>query len=405
MTKPIDLAAIGHELRTPLNGVLGILELLSLTKLDHEQRCLMDSAAASGRMLQGLLADFLDFSRFESHGVPLRLSRFFPERLVRDVSALLARDAGERGISLECHVTPRVPHALLGDSLRIQQVLINLVANAIKFTERGFVKLSIDAETLPGRCVLQVSVEDSGVGIPAEQIDRIFEPFHQAGNAESIVPNQRRGAGLGLAITRRLVDAMQGEIRVESHPGIGSTFLVSLPLEISEDVSTDTHSLENLSAHVASHSTSAVSLPPLTALVADDNPVNCFLLDRQLQRLGCHVLVCETGDEALELWTSERPALLFTDLHMPGLSGLGLVRAIREIESEAGAGLESERTAVFLVSAAQSPEISVEAIAAGFDGSLPKPLRFQDLSRAVNTARESATSMPTRPGALAMASR
>lgn len=405
MTKPIDLAAIGHELRTPLNGVLGILELLSLTKLDHEQRRLMDSAAASGRMLQGLLADFLDFSRFESHGVPLRLSRFFPERLVRDVSALLARDAGERGISFECHVTPRVPHALLGDSLRIQQVLINLVANAIKFTERGFVKLSIDAETLPGRCVLQVSVEDSGVGIPAEQIDRIFEPFHQAGNAERIVPNQRRGVGLGLAITRRLVDAMQGEIRVESHPGIGSTFRVSLPLEISEDVSTDTHSLENLSAHVASHSTAAVSLPPLTALVADDNPVNCFLLDRQLQRLGCHVLVCETGDEALELWTSERPALLFTDLHMPGLSGLGLVRAIREIESEAGAELERERTAAFLVSAAQSPEISVEAIAAGFDGSLPKPLRFQDLARAVNTARESATSTPTRPGALAMAYR
>lgn len=365
----------------------------------------MDSAAASGRMLQGLLADFLNFSRFESHGVPLRRSRFFPERLVQDVSALLARDAGERGISFECNVTPRVPHALLGDSLRIQQVLVNLVANAIKFTERGFVKLTVDAETLPGRCVLQVSVEDSGVGIPAEQVGRIFEPFHQASNAERIVPNQRRGVGLGLAITRRLVDAMQGEIRVESHPGIGSTFHVALPLELSEDASTDPSSLANLSAHVASHSAAATSLPPLTALVADDNPVNCFLLDRQLQKLGCHVLVCETGDEALELWMSERPELLFTDLHMPGLSGLGLVRAIREIENEAGAGLERERTAAFLVSAAQSPEISVEAISAGFDGSLPKPFRFPDLARVVNTARELATSLPAKHGALAMASR
>ncbi len=411
MTKQVDLAAISHEIRTPLNGVLGMLELLSLTNLDGDQRRLIDSAAASGRMLQGLLADVMEFSRLESQPAPLNTLVFFPVRLTRDVCELLARDAAERGIVLELHVMPRVPDALLGDSLRIQQVLINLVANAIKFTERGFVRLCVDARVRSRRCFLRISVEDSGVGIPADELDRIFEPFQQVHHGGRAAPGQQRGAGLGLAITRRLVELMRGEVAVESHPGIGTTFRVSLPLEVPDDTATDTSSLENLGARVASPPRNSFSRshsaqeteppfeaassvdrhserPQLQALIADDNPINRLLLERQLQKLGCQVSVSTRGDEALELWASLRPDLLFADCFMPGLDGLELVRAIREREYEAGAGTARVRTEAVLISADSSPSIATEAIAAGFDGFLPKPYRLSDLARIIAGVQE-----------------
>ncbi|MCC6263776.1 MAG: response regulator [Bryobacterales bacterium] len=411
MTKQEDLAAISHEIRTPLNGVLGMIELLRLTNLDGDQKRLIDSAAASGRMLQGLLADVMEFSRLESHPAPLNKAVFLPARLTRDVCALLSRDAAERGIVLERHVMPCVPDALLGDPLRIQQVLINLAANAIKFTERGFVRVCVDARVRSGQCFLQISVEDSGVGIPADQLDRIFEPYQQAHHGERAAPGQQRGVGLGLAITRRLVELMRGEVAVESHPGIGTTFRVSLPLEMPDETVTDISSLENLSTHVASHPRNSFSRsrsarqieppfeaassldrhserPPLHALIADDNPINRLLLERQLQKLGCQVSVSTRGDEALELWVSRRPDLLFADCYMPGLDGLDLVRAIREKESEAAAGRAKARIEAFLVSAAFSPAIATEAIAAGFDGFLPKPYSLSDLARIIDGVRE-----------------
>ncbi len=416
MTKAVDLAIVSHEIRTPLSAILGVLELLGATKLDQEQRRLLDSAAASGRMLQGLLADILELSRPESSEVHLLPSPFDPTSLVRDVCALLTRDATERGVALVQHVTPRVPAILRGDALRIQQVLINLLANAVKFTEQGFVKLSVDAEERCGRYLLRIDVEDSGVGIPSWQLDSIFEPFHQANlggvnqrgssHEHDGASNCERGVGLGLAITRRLVCAMRGEIEVESQPGIGSTFRVTLPLDGAGEGSTDALSLGNLSAHVASRPNSSfpTNSPPqtewsapkalgtmeaavprtrLSVMVADDSPINRLLLEHQLQRLGCDVVLCETGQSAFEEWMRIRPDLLLSDLYMPGLDGLDLVRAIRRVEDLTDTGTERPRTTAVLVSAASSPVISAEAIAAGFDCLLPKPFRFQDLVRLV----------------------
>lgn len=438
MTKEVDLAIVSHEIRTPLSAILGVLEMLSATKLDQEQRLLLDSAAASGRMLQGLLADILDLSRPGSSDIQLHPSPFDPSQLIRDVCAPLARDAAGRGVALVHHVTPRVPKTLRGDALRIQQVLINLIANAVKFTEQGFVKLNVDAEERCGRYLLSIAVEDSGVGIPSWQLDRIFEPFHQAdpggaagrgqGQRNGVAPNCERGVGLGLAITRRLVRAMRGEIEVESQPGIGSTFRVTLPLDGACEGSTDILSLGNLSAHVASRPSSGIPtgspltkewptseppaategtfpLPRLSVIVADDSPIHRLLLERQLERLGCDVVLCETGREALEEWMHRRPNLLLSDLYMPGLGGLDLVRAIRRTEDLAGAGTEKPRTTAILVSATSTSSISAEAIAAGFDGLLAKPYRFHDLVRLVanmpgNMAIDPSRTTESRSGAV-----
>lgn len=430
MTKEVDLAIVSHEIRTPLSAILGMLELLAATKLDQEQRLLLDSAAASGRMLQGLLADILDLSRLGSSDVQLHAARFDPSQLIRDVCALLARDAAGRGVTLVHQVTPRVPKTIRGDALRIQQVLINLIANAVKFTDQGFVKLNVDAEERCGRYLLRIAVEDSGVGIPSWQLDRIFEPFHQAdyggavegrhGQRHGGASNCERGVGLGLAITRRLVRAMRGEIEVESQPGIGSTFRVILPLDGAGEGSTDILSLGNLSAHVASRPSShlpacsplktewpipelpattegAFPYPRLSVIVADDSPINRLLLERQLQRLGCDAILCGTGQHALEEWMRRRPDLLISDLYMPGLGGLDLVRAIRRAEDLEGAGTEKPRTTAILVSAASTAAISAEALTAGFDGLLAKPFRFHDLVGIVANMPGNMASHPSRP--------
>ena len=219
MTKEVDLAIVSHEIRTPLSAILGVLEMLSATKLDQEQRLLLDSAAASGRMLQGLLADILDLSRPGSSDIQLHPSPFDPSQLIRDVCAPLARDAAGRGVALVHQVTPRVPKTLRGDALRIQQVLINLIANAVKFTEQGFVKLNVAAEERCGRYRLSLAVEDPGVAVPSWQLDRIFEPFHQAdpggaagrgqGQRNGDTPKLRAGRRIGAGDHRRLVRAMR----------------------------------------------------------------------------------------------------------------------------------------------------------------------------------------------------
>ncbi|MDZ7639069.1 MAG: ATP-binding protein [Bryobacterales bacterium] len=379
------VASVCHEIRTPLNGILGMLELLSTTSLSEEQASYIQAAGTSGRMLRGLLGDILDLSRLESGKPAIRLAVFAPNEMMLELRQLLEPEASIRAIRLECKVTSLVPELLVGDPLRIQQVILNLATNAIKCTPSGSVMVTLGVNSSPGQSLLQVVVEDTGVGIPKSHLERIFEPFEQV---EGFASGSSGGVGLGLTITRKLVEAMRGSVSVESEPGVGTTFVVSLPVDLPPETKA-THSLAKLRAGVASPQEASSRL---RAIVADDNPVNRFLLDRQLQKLGCHVLTCETGDEAYDTWYTQRPHLLFTDLNMPGRNGIELARAVRNAEAHVSTSESATPTMLVLVSAAQFAGTGVPLETADFDSSLAKPFRFEELARILELARSRAAS-------------
>ena len=216
------LANMSHEIRTPMNGVLGMAEVLAMTKLDDEQKAYLDVLNSSGNALLVILNDILDLSRIEAGKLSLEAVPFEPRELAAAVLAGFAGAAGRKGVALVLEEFPALPGGLLGDPVRLRQVLANLVGNALKFTEQGEVRVSVTREAAdPGQAVLQFAVADSGIGIPADKQQAIFEAFTQA---DASTTRKYGGTGLGLSICRQLVELMGGRIWVESRPGGGSIF-------------------------------------------------------------------------------------------------------------------------------------------------------------------------------------
>ncbi|MBK5532936.1 transporter substrate-binding domain-containing protein [Pseudomonas sp. TH08] len=376
--KSTFLATMSHEIRTPMNAVIGMLEL-TLKRMDqqHPDRSSIDTAYHSAKDLLGLIGDILDIARIESGRLTLCPERVNLVETVASVSRIFDGLARQKNLSL--HLTFNPPELAVDvqlDPLRFKQVLSNLVSNAIKFTEQGHIRITVDLMTtdMPGPALMQLSVQDSGVGISAEDQQRLFEPFAQAENSTQ---QSRGGAGLGLVISRNLCEMMGGKLQLSSHPGIGTQVCISLPLE-------------TLPAEVVTRKIEPSinpTLTPLNVLVVDDHPANRLLMCQQLEFLGHRFSVAENGSSGLELWKEGQFDLVIVDCNMPLMNGYELTRAIRQHELQH----RCPPCTVLGFTANAQPEEIQRCKQAGMDDCLFKPLSLSQLSQWVDSVTPAST--------------
>ena len=376
--KSTFLATMSHEIRTPMNAVIGMLEL-TLKRMDqqHPDRSSIDTAYHSAKDLLGLIGDILDIARIESGRLTLCPERVNLVETVASVSRIFDGLARQKNLSL--HLTFNPPELAVDvqlDPLRFKQVLSNLISNAIKFTEHGQIRITLDLMTTddPTRSLMQLSVQDSGVGISAEDQQRLFEPFAQAENSAQ---QSRGGAGLGLVISRNLCEMMGGKLQLSSHPGIGTQVCISLPLE-------------TLPAEVVTRKIEPSinpTLTPLSVLVVDDHPANRLLMCQQLEFLGHRFSVAENGSSGLELWKEGQFDLVIVDCNMPLMNGYELTRAIRQHELQH----RCPPCTVLGFTANAQPEEILRCKQAGMDDCLFKPLSLSQLSQWVDSVTPAST--------------
>jgi PAS domain S-box-containing protein len=368
------LANMTHEVRTPLNGILGMTGLALETQLQSDQREYLELVKSSAEALLSLVNDVLDFSKYEVGKLGLDCVEFSLRELVRDVLRPLALRASASGLAFESTIEDQVPERLIGDPLRISQVLRNLAGNAIKFTNQGQVSVRIRTESLQGsKVALCFSVVDTGIGIPVEKHRLIFEPFTQADGSTT---RKYGGTGLGLSISSGLVELMGGRIWVESEVGQGSAFHFSLTLELpTPPQASETGSPSSAAGGRVKRS--------LRILVAEDNSVNQRLAARLLEREGHSVTIAGSGQEALESFESHQLGrsqfdLILMDVQMPGLDGLQATMRIREKERGTG-----HRVPIVAMTAQAAESDRLRCLESGMDAYVTKPVHVPDLMRMI----------------------
>ncbi|MGM0638106.1 MAG: ATP-binding protein [Pseudomonadota bacterium] len=370
------LATVSHEIRTPLNGVIGMSDVLLEHRLEAPARHCAATIHDSAELLLELINDLLDFSKIEAGRLELEQRALALDELIDGVVALLAPRASARGVALLTRVDPHLPARVLADPGRLRQVLINLVSNAVKFTQQGEIRLEVGPER-GGR--LRFEVVDTGCGIAPDQLSRIFEPFRQG---DASTARRFGGTGLGLAICRRLVEAMGGRIEVASEPGVGSRFWFVLPLMAAEG--------PDPVALPAARDLRRVDLHSTHLLVVEDNPINQQVAKAMLERLGCRVTIAGSGAAALQLAAANGFDLIFMDIQMPDMDGLEVTRRLR-----ARNGWAADVPIVAMTAGGPGGE-QARCLAAGMNGYLIKPLRQELLLEAlVRFLTDGAPSTPT----------
>lgn len=358
------LANMSHELRTPLNGVVGMTQLLRFSELTDEQSEYLDGIEISAENLLQLIGDILDLSKIEAGKVTLEMVDFSLAKAIQDVVICQSSLIHAKRLQLDVAIDENMPELVRGDQVRIKQILLNLLGNAVKFTEQGTITITASWKEIAGHSPeVHLSVSDTGIGINQQALHTIFAPFMQASAATT---RKYGGTGLGLAICKRLATVMNGRIRVESCEGQGSTFFVELPLE-------KVHAPREIS-HVQPGAPSGYEGHPLTILVAEDNQVNAHYLITLLQRLGHLTVLVEDGMAAFHAWQTGRYDCLLLDIQMPELSGDELARMIRK--QEAGSSAHQPLIALTAHSLNGDRERFLQD---GFDGYVTKPVRIEQL--------------------------
>ncbi|HMV68913.1 MAG TPA: ATP-binding protein [Myxococcota bacterium] len=358
------LATISHELRTPLSGLMATAELLLGTRLDPNQEELVGLLHRSARSLCDLVGDILDFARLDEGRLALEHAAFNLHDCVHDVTTLFAASCRARGVELRATLDPSVPRHVMGDPLRVRQVLLNLVDNACKFTARGHVTISVGAASGGVR----FRVQDSGVGIGPEDLNRLFEPFTQVDDSTS---RRYGGSGLGLAICKRLVELMGGALGADSAPGVGSAFHFEIPLRPMPRISVDPVATRTPAAPKAREWSARV-------LVVDDNCINLTVAARMLDHLGHSAEVVSDGRAALARIARGGLDLVLMDLSMPGLDGYACALALRSGDPP------GSTIPIVALSAHTSPSDIQRALACGMNAHLGKPFRMDDLAGVVD---------------------
>ncbi len=356
------LANMSHEIRTPMNAIIGFTDLLSGMIKEPRARQYVNSIQSSGRALLELINDILDLSRVEAGKLNLRPEPSDVREIVEGVAVMLKKQAEDKGISLETKIVGPQPPVVEIDALRLRQVILNVVMNAVKFTNKGGVKIYLKSHistTVLGTCDLEIKVTDTGVGIPRSDQARIFSPFEQVTSQSR---SGAQGTGLGLSITRKLVDLMDGDITVESETGKGTTFIISLPgVSMSQKVE------EPKSDRVGEFN----HLRPATILIVDDNPTNRELIAGYLHGSHHQLLFAQDGMEALELARNAKPDVILMDIRMPRMDGKWARQILREDD-------RTSSIPVIAQTASSMPEESIK-LRQMFDGYLRKPFSQRQL--------------------------
>jgi len=364
------LANMSHEIRTPLNGLLAMSQVMALEDLKPVQRERLEVIRQSGEALLAILNDVLDVSKIEAGKFELDVEDFDTDALIRGACAAFTAVAEGKGLELALEVAPEAAGVRSGDAARLRQILNNLISNALKFTERGAVRVKVDGLGEAGRQGLRITVSDSGIGIPEAALPLLFQKFTQV---DSSTTRRFGGTGLGLAICHELCALMGGSINVRSREGEGSTFEVVLPLRWVE---------------ASSRSPAPEAAPsggddrPLRVLAAEDNPTNQLVLSTVMGIFGVELTLVADGAQAVEAWREGGYDLILMDIQMPVMDGLAATRAIRAAEAES----QRPRTPIIALSAHAMTHQVKEYLSAGLDLHVPKPIELPKLQAAMEQA-------------------
>jgi CheY-like chemotaxis protein/HPt (histidine-containing phosphotransfer) domain-containing protein len=361
---------MSHEIRTPLNAVIGFTEQLSGSRLNTDQTTYVERIQRSGQHLRQLINDILDYAKLESGKVSLENIGFQPVQHVRDVVALLEKKAADKGLYIKTETAADIPEVLIGDPVRLNQVIINLVDNALKFTKKGGVSINLSADrSSDSGILLKISITDTGIGIPKDKIETIFEDFAQA---DSSTTREFGGTGLGLSIVKKIIDTMNGRLDVQSEEDKGTTFTVSLPFSKGTTDDIPLNRIEKKSVDFSGRS----------ILIVDDQPFNIELAETILTRTGATVKSCHNGLEALENLENNQFDIVLMDIQMPEMSGLEATKQLRKSK-----GINRD-TRIIALTAGSSDKDKTMAIEAGMNDILLKPFTQDDLLNIISSHLE-----------------
>ncbi|WP_421934964.1 ATP-binding protein [Phenylobacterium sp.] len=353
------LANMSHEIRTPMNSIIGFTEVLmkrgDLPEAAHRQLTLIDRAGSS---LLNVVNDVLDFSKMESGEVELSPRAIEPRAMAQETLAIVAEAARRKGLDLQFAANGEVDRPVMMDDLRLRQILLNLLSNAIKFTERGRVRLDLDATVAGDAAILRFVVTDTGIGIPTEQATRLFKRFSQA---DATVTREHGGTGLGLAICKGLTELMGGRIGLDSAEGFGSVFWFEIDAPLAETVTQPASGMRKIGDLGA------------RVLLVDDHPVNRELGATVLTLLGCEVVLAENGEDAVAAARDSGVDLILMDVHMPRMDGLEATRLIRAL------GGRCATLPIIAMSADVMPEMEARCLKAGMNDAVGKPIQIEAL--------------------------